>query len=81
MGGTFGAPQGPLCPSEIWIYYATLFIHYSLGVEYQGNKLNITEDMIGDSQWTCIAYNMIQAKRYQVEIEVHFTVGKLCVCL
>ena len=49
---------------------------FNSGNERQGNKLKVTQDMVGDNQWTCIAINAIQGKNYRVAKEFNFKAGE-----
>ena len=51
-------------------------IHYISGKERQGEALTITEDMIGDNQWTCVANNSIDGNFYHIATDVHFKAGE-----
>ena len=46
------------------------------GHKHQGNKLKVTQDMVGDNQWTCIATNVIETKTYQAMTQISFKAGE-----
>ena len=42
----------------------------------QGNRLKVTQDMVGDNLWTCIAMNDINGQQYQIAEQLRFKAGK-----
>ena len=46
------------------------------GNEHLGNKLKVTQDMVGDNLWTCIAKNVIKGQQYETAKQIRFKAGK-----